>query len=158
MPFEADPNDTYVAGARIFYDIQPFNKALMWAGIGLLLLSFGLYITNTHVRRRYYIGNYCATALWSVAAVVVSVWAHGQVEYFKSVFLTTVDFPALAEYAEMYNSHYTESTFWFDLHYAVLGLLLLAVVILVANVFWKISLMKQEAALLDGSKAGAKAA
>ncbi len=148
-----DYDDSMVTGARIFYDIQPFNNQLMLAGLGLIILSLGLFITNTHTRRRYYIGNYVATAIWSVAAVAVTVWGHIQVEAFKHQFLTTVNFDELKEYAEKFNGYYTDSTFWFDVHYVVLGVLLLAAVILVANVIWKISLMKQEADLLAGSAA-----
>lgn len=148
-----NPDDSAVTGARIFYDIQPFNNQLMLAGLGLIILSLGLFFTNTHVRRRYYIGNYVATAIWSVAAVAVTVWGHIQVEAFKHQFLTTVNFEELKAYAERTKSYYTDSTFWFDVHYLVLGVLLLTVVILVANAVWKTSLMKQEAALLAGSTA-----
>lgn len=143
----------YVTGAEIFDDIQPFNNQLMLAGLGLIILSLGLFLTNTHVRRRYYIGNYAATAIWSVAAVAVAVWGHIQVEAFKQQYLTTVNFAELEEYAERFKTLYTKSTFWFDAHYVVLGVLVLAAVILVGNVIWKISLMKQEAALLSGSAA-----
>lgn len=148
-----NPDDSAVTGARIFYDIQPFNNQLMLAGLGLIILSLGLFLTNTHIRRRYYIGNYVATAIWSVAAVAVTVWGHIQVEVFKHQFLTTVNFEELKAYAERSKSYYTDSTFWFDVHYLVLGVLLLVAVILVANVIWKVSLMKQEAALLAGSPA-----
>ncbi len=148
-----DYDDSAVTGARIFYDIQPFNNQLMLAGLGLIILSLGLFLTNTHVRRRYYIGNYVSTAIWSVAALAVAVWGHIQVEAFKLQYLTTVNFEELKTYAERNKSYYTESTFWFDAHYIVLGVLVLAVVILVGNVIWKISLMKQEAALLNGSAA-----
>lgn len=143
----------YVTGAEIFDAIQPFNNQLMLAGLGLIILSVGLFITNTHVRRRYYIGNYVATAIWSVAAVAVAAWGHIQVEAFKHQFLTTVDFAELKDYAERFKTLYTESTFWFDAHYVVLGVLLLTAIILVANVVWKIKLMKQEADLLAGSAA-----
>lgn len=143
----------YVTGAEIFDDIQPFNNQLMLAGLGLIILSLGLFLTNTHIRRRYYIGNYVATAIWSVAALAVAVWGHIQVEAFKQQYLTTVNFAELKDYAERFKTLYTQSTFWFDAHYVVLGVLVLAVVILVANVIWKISLMKQEAALLNGSAA-----
>lgn len=158
----SNPNNydiSEVTGARIFYDIQPFNNQLMLAGLGLIILSLGLFLTNTHTRRRYYIGNYIATAIWSVAAVAVTVWGHIQVEAFKHQYLTTVNFDELKVYAEKFNGYYTDSTFWFDAHYLVLGLLLLAAVILVVNVIWKISLMKQEAALLAGpaAKTGAAA-
>lgn len=143
----------YVTGAEIFDDIQPFNNQLMLAGLGLIILSLGLFLTSTHIRRRYYIGNYVATAIWSVAAVAVAVWSHIQIEAFKNQFLTTVNFEELREYADRFKTLYTESTFWFDAHYLVLGVLLLTVVILVGNVIWKMNLMKQEAALLDGSAA-----
>ncbi len=143
----------YVAGAEIFDDIQPFNHQLLLVGLGLIILSLGLYLTSTHVRRRYYIGNYLATAIWSVAAVAAMVWTHIQVEAFKHQFLTQVNFTELKAHADSFKTLYTESTFWFDVHYIVMAVVLLAVVILVGNVFWKISLMKQEADLLAGSDA-----
>lgn len=148
-----NPDDSAVTGARIFYDIQPFNNQLMLAGLGLIILSLGLFLTNTHIRRRYYIGNYVSTGIWSVAAVAVTVWGHIQVEAFKHQFLTTVNFEELKAYAERSKSYYTDSTFWFDAHYLVMGVLLLTVAILVANAVWKTSLMKQEASLLAGSTA-----
>lgn len=144
----------YVTGAEIFDDIQPFNHQLLLAGLGLIILSLGLFLTSTHVRRRYYVGNYLAVAIWSAATVAVSAWSHIQVEAFKHQFLTQVNFEELKTYSEQFNTLYTESTFWFDVHYFVMAVALLTVVILVGNVFWKISLMKQEAALLAGSNAG----
>ena len=173
-----DHMDTAVTGSVIFYDIQPFNNQLMLAGLGLIILSMGLFLTNTHVRRRYYIGNYVATGVWSVAALAVTIWSHIQVSAFKSQFLfgggkypvfidgvqqftedgrailgphPAVDMTALKAYAEKNNSFCSDSTFWFDAHYVVLGILLLTAIILVANVFWKQKLMKEEAALLAGS-------
>lgn len=153
-----DYNASDVTGARIFYDIQPFNNQLMLAGLGLLILSLGLFLTNTHTRRRYYIGNYVATGIWSVAALAVTVWGHIQVEFFKTQFLyghpdqgiPGVNFEELKAYAERTKGYYTDSTFWFDAHYFVLGVLALVAVILVANAIWKVSLMNQEAALLAG--------
>lgn len=148
-----NPNNlqqTSVPGSFVYYEMQPFNQQLMLAGIGLLLLSLLLLLTNTHVRRRYYIGNYVATALYVVAALGVSIWGHSQIEYFKAKFLQ-VDFEALRAHAEQWKTLYTESTFWFDIHYLLFGLLLVVAALLVANVFWKVSLMKQEAALLAGA-------
>ncbi len=152
MPYVSNPNEDYVQGARIFYDIQPFNQQLMLAGLGLMLLSLGLFLTNTHTRRRYYIGNYISTALWVVASLAVVVWAHIRIEAFKTQFVTTVDFAGLKEYAESFGSYYTESTFWFDIHYLVFGLVIVVAAILVANIFWKLNLMKSEAALLAESE------
>lgn len=150
--------ETNVTGAVIFYDIQPFNNHLMLAGLGLIILSLGLFITNTHCRRRYYIGNYVATGVWAAAALGVAGWAHYWVEHFKHQFQTTVNFEELAVYAESQKKLLltADDTFWFDVHYLVCGVLVVMAIVLVANVFWKVSLMKQEAALLAGAPAEAK--
>ena len=49
----------------------------------------------------------------------------------------------------MWNTLYTESTFWFDVHYLVFGLMLLVSALLVANAIWKVNLMKDEAKLVE---------
>lgn len=141
-----------VPGGELLYLIQPFNSQLLMAGVGLILLAVLLFITSTHTRRRYYIGNYVSTGLYAVAAVAVPVWAHMWIEAYKAYFLTNVDFAAFKEYAEKRNSLYTESTFWFDAHYVVFAVLILAAVLLVANAIWKVSLMKQEAKLLQNGE------
>lgn len=145
-----NPNDltkTSVEGSFVYYEMQGFNQQFMLAGLGLLLVSLLLFLTNTHIRRRYYVGNYAASGLWAAAAVGVSVWAHVQIEYFKGQFLK-IDFEALRKHADLWKTLYTESTFWFDVHYVLFALLLAVAALLVANLFWKRSLMKQEAALL----------
>ena len=54
----------------------------------------------------------------------------------------------------MFKTKYTESTFWFDIHYAVFGICLAEVALLIGNAVWKIRLMKAEAELLaKGGKA-----
>ena len=50
----------------------------------------------------------------------------------------------------MWKTLYTESTFWFDVHYVLFGILILTAAGMVGNLFWKVSLMKQEDALLSG--------
>lgn len=146
-----NPNDRYdtkVPGSIIYYDMQDFNSQFVSFGIGLILVSCLLYLTNTQVRRKYYIGNYVAVALYTVSAVALSVWSHIQIQAFKVQFLTTVDFEALAEYADMWGTLYTESTFWLDLHYAVCGFAVLVAALLVVNTVWKIQMMRFEKALL----------
>lgn len=146
-----NPNDltqTAVPGSIVYYNMQEFNRMFLVYSIGLILLSVLLFITNTHSRRRYYIGNYFATALYAAAGVALSVFAHSYIEIFKAQFLQ-VDFAALKEFSEIWNSPYTESTFWFDVHYAVFCLVILVSVLLVVNAIWKASLMKQEAKLVN---------
>ena len=51
--------------------MQGFNQTLLGASIGLILSSVLLFITNTHARRKYYIGNYAAICLSAVANIGV---------------------------------------------------------------------------------------
>ena len=145
---------TSISGAEVYMDMQGFNRLFLRFSIGLILLSVLLFITNTHSRRRYYVGNYFAVGVFSAAAVALSVWAHGQIGVFRAQFLS-IDFEKLQEHAASRKTLYTESTFWFDIHYLVFGLLLLAAALLIANVFWKRRLMKEEQALIAGGKGDA---
>ncbi len=142
---------TSISGAEVYMDMQDFNKLFLRFSIGLILLSVLLFVTNTHNRRRYYIGNYCAVGIFSAASIAFSVWAHSQIEAFKAQFLT-IDFEKLLEHATSRKTLYTESTFWFDLHYLIFGLLLIGTALLIANVFWKRKLMKEEHALVAKGK------
>lgn len=149
-----DLSKTDVPGSIVYYNMQNFNGMFLQAGIGLILAGVLLFITNTHVRRKYYIGNYVAVGIYSVASLAVIVWAHSQIELYKAQFLQ-VDFEALKEHAEMWNTAYTESTFWFDVHYFLFGLLFLVVVALIGNVIWKRKLMQEEQSLINQGKGAA---
>ena len=150
----ADLTQTTVPGSIVYYNMQEFNSVFLKYSIGLILLACLLYITNTHIRRKYYIGNYIAAALFAVANVNIAIWAHQYIEIFKAQFLN-VDFEALKKHAELWKTTYTESTFWFDIHVAVFAISLIASAALVGVVFWKVSLMKEEQKLIE---AGRKAA
>lgn len=147
-----DLTQTQVPGSIIYYDMQDFNKLFLYLSIGLLLLGALLFLMQTHARRKYYIGNYVATVVYAGAAVGVGVWSHMQIEAFKTQYLTTVDFDKLAKFAKAMKSVYTDSTFWLDLHYVVLALLVIAAIIVVANMIWKISLMNAEKRLVKAGK------
>lgn len=146
-----NPNNllkTDVPGSIVYYNMQEFNRVFLLYSIGLILLAVLLFITNTHKRRKYYIGNYVATGLFAVGAGYISIFGHNYIEIFKQQFLQ-VDFSALKEHAELWGTLYTESTFWFDVHYLVFGLLLLVAALLICNAVWKMRLMKTEAALIE---------
>lgn len=145
---------TSIEGAGVYMDMQEFNKSFLVASIGMILLSALLFVTNTASRRRYYIGNYCAIGLFSAASIALTVWAHGQIEAFKAQW-QTIDFAALAEHAAKRKTLYTESTFWFDIHYVIFGLLLIGTVLLIANAIWKSKLMKEEQSLIGQGKEAA---
>ena len=145
-------SETFVPGSIIYYDMQEFNRQFTGASIGLILIACLLYLTNTQIRRKYYIGNYVAIGIYSAAAVGVTVWSHLQIEAFKVQYLTTVDFEALKVFAEMWNKPYSDSTLMLDLHYFVAAVVLLSVAALIGNMIWKIQLMKAEDELIKAGK------
>jgi len=150
----ADLTQTDVPGSIVYYNMQQFNAVFLKYSIVLILLACLLFITNTQVRRRYYIGNYVAIGVFALANLYVAVWAHGYIEIFKQQFLQ-VDFAALKTHAEMWKTAYTESTFWFDAHYFVFAVTILVSLALVANAVWKVRLMKEEARLIELGKEAA---
>ena len=147
-----DLTETDVPGSILYYMMQDFNTSLLKYAIGLILLACLLFLTQTHVRRKYYVGNYVAVGLYSAATVAYAVWAHAYIEGYKAAFLTQIDFEALKQHAQMWKTAYVDSTFWFDAHYAVYAVLLIVTVLLVLNLIWKIRLMKAEQRLLAAGK------
>lgn len=147
-----DATERSVSGAIVYYDMQEFNKYFLNLSIGYLLIVALVFITNTSTRRRYYISNYVSIGLFAGMSVYIVAYAHPFIEYFKAKFLK-VDFAALKEYAESHGTAYTESTMWFDLHYIVFALMLLAAVLMVAMCVWKVVLMREERKLVkEGEK------
>lgn len=149
-------NNFGVPGAEVYFNMQGFNQQLLIGSIGMILLGAFLFVTNTHVRRRYYIGNFIATAAYAVASVALACYSHAQILIYKAQYFE-VDLETLQMYASMFPTDikYTESTFWFDAHYAVFGVLILVAALLVVNAFWKVSLMKEEAKLVEAGRRAA---
>jgi len=150
IPDPEELDSAKVEGARIYYDMQPFNQTLLRCSIGLILLSCLLFLTNTHTRRKYYIGNYIATGINVIAQGAMAIWCHLQVAAFKATYLSTVDFENLAKRLRSRGT-YTDSTFWFDIHLLVCAVALIAVVLLIVNVIWKKKMMRGEQDLLQAS-------
>ena len=147
-----DLTETDVSGSILYYMMQDFNKALLKYSIALILLACSLFLTQTHVRRKYYVGNYVSVGLYSVATVAYTVWAHAYIEGYKAAFLTQVDFEALKQHAQMWKTAYVDSTFWFDAHYGIYAILLAITALLLVNLIWKIRLMKAEQRLIEAGK------
>ena len=147
-----NPDRNPIAGSLIYYDMQAFNKTFLHLGIILILVSLLLFITNTHIRRRYYIGNVFAVAVNVIANIAVAVWASSQINIYKAKFLNEVDFQAFREYADLMNSYYTESTFWFDVHIYVFGFSILSSLLLVGVMIWKFALMNHEKKLIGAER------
>lgn len=153
-PTIRDPRNldgTTVAGARIYYDMQGFNRSLTKVGIGLILVSLVLFVMNTHSRRKYYIGNYFAVGLSAVCNIAAAVWGIMQTSVWRAQFLQ-IDFEALKKHSERWKSLYTDSTFWFDAGYVIFSLLIVVTVLLVCNVMMKIRVMKEEKRMIGSRK------
>lgn len=148
MTNKNDPHKTKVEGSWIYYDMQDFNRQFVNMSIVLILLACLLYIMNTHTRRKYYITNYISVGAYSVGTLAVNIWALTNIIKFRTQYLTTVDFEALREYADMGFVTYSESTFWFDLGFVVVALSVLAVAALLYITYWKVDVMRSEEKLI----------
>ncbi|MBD5585598.1 MAG: hypothetical protein HDQ88_10985 [Clostridia bacterium] len=144
--------------ASLYVDIQGFNNMLMWFGIVMILLAVLLYITSCNKRRKYYISNYVAIGLCAGGNIVLSVVAMIMNAGWKSEFLN-IDFERWFKYWDSLNipgldiaPHYSESTVMFDLAYAVYPLVIVASLLLILNLVWKIMLMQGEKKLLAGGQ------
>ena len=87
MPNPNDVFETSVPGSIVYYNMQEFNRMFLMCSIGQILLACLLFITNTHSRRRYYIGNFVAAGLFAAAGAANAVFAHTYIETFKAQFL-----------------------------------------------------------------------
>lgn len=151
--------DTF-KGVEMFYAMQPFNKEFTTYSILLVLLAVSCLVFNNHVRRRYYVANYCTIAISSAANIGVSIWGLINVFYYKDMFLA-VDFTELTDLlkrapASVFirngldpeNLAGPYSTFWFDISAVVFGVLIFASILNIANMIFKTVLMKKEKQLL----------
>ncbi len=149
-----DPDDytqTTVTGSIIYYDMQQFNSDLTKASIGLILVTLVLFLTNTHTRRKYYIGNFISVGLSTVCNVAISVWALSEISSYRAQY-KQIDFEQLKAHSELWKTYYTDSTFWFDASYVVFGILLAGTVLLIANLILKLIMMKEEKRLIGSRK------
>jgi uncharacterized membrane protein len=129
----------------------------MYCGIVMILVAVVLYITATNKRRNYYISNYVATGLCAGFDFIASLVLMILNGIWRGKFLQ-VDFDSWYQYVDRtYNSigayssaHYSDSTLWFDIGFVVYAIIMIASILLVLNLVWKIMLMKGEKRLLNG--------
>ena len=149
-----DLDYTSVTGSRVYYDMFEFNSAFTKVSIGLIIVTLILFITNTQTRRKYYIGNYIAVGLSTVANILMTIWCVPQILDYKAQYQNNVDFEALKAFSEDWGTIYIgpEDTFWFDVSYAVFGFLLLTSCLLILNVVWKVIMMRAEKSAIGSRK------
>lgn len=141
---------------KLFERIQPFNDALMYCGLAMVLMAVLLFVTSCNSRRKYYISNYVVTGACALGDIVISIVLMVLNGSWKSEFLN-VDFDAWYKYNEIFIKygqpdavHYSESVFWFDIGFVVYALVIVASLVLIFNLVWKILLMRGEKKLLSG--------
>ena len=142
-----------VAGSEIYYDMQQFNRELTTAGLVLILLAVSQYVFQNQNRRKYYIANYITVGANAVGAIYYSWWGLSNILLYKERYLK-VDFAELQKLNERYGFAYTESTFWFDAGKYVFGFVLVAMILNLLNLVWKICLMNNEKKLVKAGKEG----
>lgn len=143
--------------ALLYDDIQGFNTLMMYFGIAMILLAVVLYITASNKRRNYYVSNYVATGLCAGGNIVMSLVCLIMNASWRSEFLK-VDFESWKAFNDtgvelglITEAHYGDSTAWFDVGFAIYAIIIVASVLLVLNLIWKIMLMKGEKQLLSNS-------
>lgn len=142
-----------VPGAEIYYDMQDFNSALTTSGIVLILLAVTQFIFQNQNRRKYYIANYITVGANAIGAIYYSYWGLSNILSYKERYLK-IDFEELKKINERYDFAYTESTFWFDAGKFVFVFVLVAMVLNLLNMVWKICLMNNEKKLVQAGKEG----
>lgn len=141
----------WVDGAKIFYDMQSFNSQLLVCSLIVLFVVLYYMISGSHTRRRYYISNYVSAGLIVIANFAVAIFALIKTLGYRAEFLNVLSTYAddITYYCEKRAVQYTDSTFWFDFGCVVSVLLIIAALLSVFNLMWKINLMKKEDNLLQ---------
>lgn len=150
-----------IPGAEVFYEMQPFNSEFTTYSLVLIVLGVLCMVANNHTRRKYYFANYCTTVISSVAGIGVAIWGIINVLFYKGRFLN-VEFEVLQEIVEFVpefvltsngvdpsNLSGPYSTFWFDICLFVFPVLIIASLLNLANMIFKIVVMKNENKLLE---------
>lgn len=124
-----------------------FNEQLVIVAIIAVLVAVSMFVSNSHTRRKYYLGNYFTTALLSSYFVGVAVWMSNKLTYFKTKYMA-IDFEQLERYCKVWKREYNPSTRCFDIGFVISAILLIVAVLAIINLIWKITLVKRENKLL----------
>ena len=146
--YAENPDYPVFEGAEIYQEIQPFNKALTAAGLCLILSALAVFVFGSHKRRKYYVGNYAAIGINSALTLGVSVWGILNVIKYKKMYYE-IDFEALEMWQELLKKPYDISPFWFNAGFFVFGIAILAAILGVLNLAFKVQVMRAERMLLE---------
>ena len=149
--YSENPERPKFEGAEIYREIQPFNSQLTAAGIVLILSAVLLFVFSTHSRRRYYIGNYITIALNAVLSIGVAIFGVVNVIKYREMYFR-IDFEELERWQGILRKPYSISPFWFDIGFYVFGFVILATLLSLCSLAFKVYVMRGEKKLLAGSE------
>lgn len=139
----------------IYNDVQPFNDTLLILSIVIIVCGVLLYITATNKRRNYYISNYVAIGIVSIVDIAISIYILIQNTVFYTRFLDMIADPTYYDrlFAIIGKKDIvcTTATWNFELAYVLYPIIILASLALIANLVWKVMLMRGEKKLLENS-------
>ncbi len=156
--YTQSPIQPLFKGAELFVDIQSFNTTMFYLSIGIILSAVLLFITATNKRRKYYVTNYVATGITVGYNVITSIILMAFNATYRSAFLNNTDFDAwkavdnATRVEKGLSSAYSESTVMFDLGFVVYCLVIVASLLLILNLVWKLYCEKSEKQLLTGTE------
>ena len=146
--YAEDPENPMFDGANIYNEIQPFNQLLTKAGLALILSALSLFVFGAHKRRKYYLGNYITIGLNSALTIGVSVWGIRNVIKYKEMYYQ-IDFEALEMWQGLLKLPYDISPFWFNAGFFVFGIAIVAAILGILNLVFKVLVMRGERMLLE---------
>ena len=129
-----------------------FVDKLMTVAIVDIVAALILYVFNTHKRRKYYVGNYVATAIFSGFNVGASVWMFVKLAEYHNKFVA-MNHEVIKDFCEQYarDYNYNGAILSFSLGYVLAVLMIVAAVAVALNLVWKLTLEKRENKLLNQS-------
>ena len=136
-------------GSDLFYDIQGYNRVAVILSIVLIVSCLLPYIFASNTRRLYYLDNYISIGVQSGFFAFYGIYILINSINYKNRFLTEVDFETYKSFAETFNLKYSDSTFFFDAGIVLSILCFVMVGLIVANVVWKVMIMKKEKEILS---------
>lgn len=139
----------------IFIEMQPLNKTIVSMSIVSIVLSALLFLTHTNKRRNYYISNYINIVLLSGANVFFGIYSIINILKYKNIYFNEVLTDQVKEKwiskMEIYGDvlKFIDKTVWLDINIITSALIIIASLLLISNLIWKIILMKEEKSFLS---------
>lgn len=135
-------------GSNLFNEIQSYNHYAVIFSLILICSCLLPYIFATNTRRLYYVDNYVSIGAQFGFFIFYGIYILTNSITYKHRFLTEVDFETYKSNAELFKTKYSESTFFFDAGMVLSILCFVMAALIIANLVWKIIIMRKENELL----------